>query len=211
MPAAWIAFAIASTFFLFEFVTRMEPSLAAGPIAHFYGLSQGDFGTLASVFFWIYAPMQIVVGLALDRYGARRFILLGSACCAVGVLMFAATANIWVGGSGRVLTGFGASFAFVAALWLVNHWFAPERFAFLSGAVNAVGMVGTAIGGIALVRSDYATRLARHFRGDRHRRPRFMSDRAGFPARAAFARHLRNHLAARAYPADLGGRAEKSA
>ena len=150
MPTAWIAFAIASAFFLFEFVTRTEPSLAAGAIAHFYGLSEGGFGTLASLFFWVYAPMQIVVGLVLDRYGAKRFIVLGSASCAAGVLMFAATNHVVAGGLGRGLTGFGASFAFVAALWLVNHWFAPERFAFLSGAVNAVGMVGTAIGGVAL-------------------------------------------------------------
>ena len=150
MRAAWIAFSIASAFFLFEFVTRIEPSLATTAIAHVYGLTNADFGTLASLFFWIYAPMQIVVGLLLDRYGARQFILLGSFACAAGVLVFAATGNVVIGGFGRALTGFGASFAFVAALWLINHWFAPERFALLSGGVNAVGMLGTAIGAVAL-------------------------------------------------------------
>ncbi len=150
MRAAWTAFWIASTFFLFEFVTRVEPSLAAGSISHVYGLSAAGFGTLASLFFWVYAPMQIAVGLLLDRYGAKRFILLGSFACATGVLIFATTHNVILGGAGRALTGFGASFAFVAALWLVNHWFAPERFALLSGGVNAVGMLGTAIGGVAL-------------------------------------------------------------
>lgn len=150
MRAAWIAFAIGSTFYLFEFVTRIEPSLAAQPIGTFYHLSNSGFGSLSSLFFWIYAPMQILVGLLLDRYGARRFILLGSCACATGTLIFAATNNLWIGGAGRVLTGFGASFAFVAALWLVNHWFAPERFAMMSGGVNAVGMVGAAVGGLAL-------------------------------------------------------------
>jgi MFS family permease len=150
MRAAWIAFWIASAFFLFEFIARVEPSLAVGPIARFYGLSSGNFGTLASLFFWVYAPMQIVVGLLLDRYGAKRFILLGSFACATGVLTFAATDNALIGGLGRALTGFGASFAFVAALWLTNHWFRPERFALLSGGVNAVGMLGTAIGAVAL-------------------------------------------------------------
>jgi MFS family permease len=150
MRAAWIAFWIASVFFLFEFVTRVEPSLAAAAIARFYGLSDAGFGTLASLFFWIYAPMQIAVGLLLDRYGARRFVLLGSAACAVGVFAFALTANVVIGGCGRLLTGFGASFAFVSALWLTNHWFAPERFALLSGGVNAVGMLGTALGAVAL-------------------------------------------------------------
>ena len=150
MLAAWVAFAIASTFFLFEFVTRIEPGLATAAIAHFYGLTNADFGTLASLFFWVYAPMQIVVGLLLDRYGARPLVLVGSFACSVGALFFAATDNVFFGGFGRALTGFGAAFAFVSALWVVNHWFAPERFALLSGAVNAVGMLGAAIGGVAL-------------------------------------------------------------
>lgn len=150
MLAAWIAFAIASTFFLFEFVTRIEPGLATGAIAHFYQLSDADFGTLASLFFWVYAPMQIVVGVLLDRYGARPLILIGSFACAAGMLVFAATDNVLIGGFGRGLTGFGAAFAFVAAVWVVNHWFPPERFALLSGAVNAVGMLGAAIGAVAL-------------------------------------------------------------
>ena len=150
MRAAWIAFSIASTFFLYEFVTRIEPGLATDAIAHFYGLTDADLGTLASLFFWVYAPMQIAVGVLLDRYGARRFVLLGSFTCAAGMFIFAATANVFVGGFGRGLTGFGAAFAFVAALWLINHWFAPERFALLSGAVNAVGMLGAAIGAVAL-------------------------------------------------------------
>ena len=150
MKAAWTAFAIASAYFLFEFVTRIEPSLDTEAIAHFYHLSDSGFGTLSSLFFWIYAPMQIVVGLLLDRFGARRFIVLGSFACATGTLVFAATNSVWIGGAGRVLTGFGASFAFVAALWLVNHWFAPERFALLSGGVNAVGMIGAAIGAVGL-------------------------------------------------------------
>ncbi|MEJ2379122.1 MAG: MFS transporter [Pseudolabrys sp.] len=150
MRAAWIAFWISSTFFLFEFITRVEPSLAADQIAHFYHLSDADFGTLASLYFWVYAPMQIAVGLLLDRYGARRFILLGSVTCAAGMLAFASTDYVVIGGFGRALTGFGASFAFVAALWLTNHWFPPQRFALLSGGVNAVGMLGTAIGAVAL-------------------------------------------------------------
>lgn len=153
MRAAWIAFVIGSSFFLFEFVARIEPSLDTATIAHFFGLTDSGFGTLSSLFFWIYAPMQIVVGLVLDRLGARKFVIGGSLCCAAGVLLFAATNVVGIAAAGRLLTGFGASFAFVSALWLVNHWFAPERFALLSGAVNAMGMVGAAIGAVLL--SDF--------------------------------------------------------
>ena len=82
------------------------------------------------------------------------------------------------------LTGFGASFAFVAALWLVNHWFAPERFALLSGAVNAVGMLGAAIGAVAL--SDLIALAGWRVDVLRHRRGRHgdLPGRAAVPARA---------------------------
>jgi len=131
-------------------MTRIEPSLAAQSIENFYHLSDARFGTLSSLFFWVYAPMQIVAGLLLDRYGARRFVLLGILLCAGGELLFALTGEVAVACAGRLMTGFGASFAFVAALWLVNHWFPPTRFALLSSSVTAVGMLGTAIGGVAL-------------------------------------------------------------
>lgn len=146
----WLAVTIAALYYLFEFVARVEPSLATNDITAFYQLSETGFGTLASLFFWVYAPMQIAVGLLLDRHGARPLVLLGTLACAAGMFLFVATTLPALAGAGRLLTGFGASFAFVSALYLVNHWFPPQRFALLSGAVNAIGMVGTAVGSIAL-------------------------------------------------------------
>ena len=148
--AALAAFVSATLFFLFEFVTRISPSLAPGAIGTWFGLSAAGFSTLSSLFFWVYAPMQIVVGLALDRYGARRLVLPAILACAGGMALFALTADPVIGGAGRMLTGLGASFAFVGALYVVNHRFPPGRFALLSGVVNAVGMLGTAIGATAL-------------------------------------------------------------
>lgn len=141
-----IALLVASLFFLFEFVVRIAPSVATVAIGTDLGLSETGVGVFSSLFFWVYAPMQIVVGLLLDRYGARRFILPAIVICAGGILTVAMAPNAVVAGAGRLATGFGASFAFVGALYVVNHWFAPARFALLSGMVNAIGMLGTAIG-----------------------------------------------------------------
>lgn len=149
-PGAWLAFTIVSFFFLFEFVARIEPSLASQEIADWFGLSNGGFAALSSVFFWVYAPMQLVVGLLLDRYGPRRFVVPAILVVSVGIALFAASPSLLLGGLGRFLTGLGASFGFVSGLYVVGHWFAPKRFAVLSGAVNALGMLGTAIGAVAL-------------------------------------------------------------
>ncbi len=147
VPAsAWLAFGLVSLFFLFEFVARVEPSLdSAGIMAHF-AIGEGGFGTLSSLFFWVYAPMQLVVGLTLDRYGARRMVVPAALLCALGPILFAASDNVILAGLGRMLTGLGGSFAFVGALYVANHRFPARWFATLSGALAAVGMVGTAIG-----------------------------------------------------------------
>lgn len=151
--AAWLAFAIVSSFFLLEFVARIEPSLASKEIAEWFGLSNGGFGTLSSIFFWIYAPMQLVVGLALDKYGPRRFVVPAILIMSVGISIFALADNLILAGIGRFLTGLGASFGFVSGLYIAGHWFAPSRFAVLSGAINGLGMMGTAIGALVLTRA----------------------------------------------------------
>lgn len=145
-----LAFVVTALFFLYEFVSRIAPSLASDAIAHDFNLSHAEFGTLASLFFWVYAPMQLVVGLMLDRFQVRRLVLPAIAICASGVLVFAWAPNVMLAGVGRLAAGLGASFGFVGALYVVNHWFAPTRFALLSGVVNAVGMAGAAVGAIVL-------------------------------------------------------------
>lgn len=145
-----IALAIAIAFYLFEFVARIEPSLAIASIAEDFTLTNAAAGTLVSLFFWVYAPMQLVVGVLLDRYGARPLIVPALALCSGGVLLVGATDVVWLAALGRIATGLGASFAFVSALYVVNHNFAPSRFALLSGVVNMVGMFGTAVGAILL-------------------------------------------------------------
>ncbi|MEB8386968.1 MFS transporter [Rhodobacteraceae bacterium KMM 6894] len=144
--AGIIALALTTSFYLFEFVTRIEPSLAIESIATDFNLSHGSVGTLSSIFFWVYAPMQLVVGVLLDRFGARPLIVPAIATCALGVILFAWGNDPVIAGAGRILTGFGASFAFVGALYVVNHSFAPKQFAVLSGLVNTIGMLGTAVG-----------------------------------------------------------------
>ncbi|MFO6464227.1 MFS transporter [Jannaschia sp. KMU-145] len=144
------AFALVAAFFLYEFVARILPSLAIDGIAGDLGLTNARFGTVSSVFFWVYAPMQLVVGALLDRYGARRLVVPACAICSGGVLLFGMSDAVPLVLLGRFLTGLGASFAFVSALFVVTHRFPPERFALLSGVVNMIGMIGAAVGAVLL-------------------------------------------------------------
>ncbi len=145
-----VALALVTIFYLFEFVERIEPGLAIEAIATDFDLTHGMVGTLSSLFFWVYAPMQLMVGVLLDKYGARRMVVPAIAMCSLGVLLLGLANSPTLAAIGRMLSGFGASFAFVGALYVVNHSFAPKKFAVLSGLVNSVGMLGTAVGAVVL-------------------------------------------------------------
>ena len=154
--SAWLAFVLACLFFLFEFVARVEPSLDAAGIKAHFGIVDGRFGLLASLFFWVYAPMQLVVGITLDKFGARRVMVPAVLICALGPLLFAASSSLALAGIGRILTGLGGAFAFVGALYVANHRFPARAFATLSGVLAAIGMVGTAVGVVWLTQLSQA-------------------------------------------------------
>src|SRR5207245_5948605 len=64
---------------------------------------------LASAFFFAFAAAQVPLGVALDRFGPKRCLLVCVAILVVGTVVFstAATVNGLIGG--RILIGLGAA------------------------------------------------------------------------------------------------------
>ena len=87
-----------------------------------------------------------LVGLgetALDRYGARRCMLVCAAIAVAGALLFAwAPSPAWLIVA-RVLLGLGSSCYLMAPLALYARRYPPERFTALAGIQIGIGTVGT--------------------------------------------------------------------
>ena len=94
--------------------------------------------------------MQLVVGVLMDRYGPRNLLAVSSILCGLGIYMFAATTNLVMGEIGRLLIGFGSSFAFVGVLKIAALWMPKNKFAFISGSTMAIGMIGGILGETAV-------------------------------------------------------------
>ena len=77
------------TFYFYENVLRILPSVVGQNFMQTYHLHANTFGFLFAVFYLIYAPMQLFVGVSLDRYGPRRLLTVAIVCCALGVTLFA--------------------------------------------------------------------------------------------------------------------------
>ena len=78
-------------------------------------LSAPGVTALGSVFMYVYALNQLLIGLFVSRYGGRRVILPGALLFCLGSLLFPLSSGIWLYVS-RALTGFGASSLYLALI-----------------------------------------------------------------------------------------------
>jgi len=82
----------------------------------------------------------------MDTIGPRRILSFAAISCACGTMLFGLAQSILLACVGRVLIGFGASFAVVGCSKIASVWFPPRRFALFMGLMVAVGMLGGAFG-----------------------------------------------------------------
>jgi MFS family permease len=124
--------------FLRNSIGVIAPNLAAE-----IGLSAAEIGLLSSTFFFVFAAVQIPVGVVLDRFGPRLCLIVGAAVTIAGTIVFASAASPGALGLGRALLGLGTAGSLVASLAVYAQRFPPERFAALTGLQVGIGTVGT--------------------------------------------------------------------
>ena len=121
---------------------RNSIGVIAPNLAQELALSPGEIGLLSSVFFLVFAAVQIPVGVALDRFGPRLCLIVGTAVTVVGAVVFAAAASPPVLILGRALLGLGTAGSLVASLAVYAQRFPPDRFATLTGLQIGFGTLG---------------------------------------------------------------------
>lgn len=146
----WIICGVAASFYFFEYMLRVSPSVMTRQLMSAYHLKAASFGNLAASFYYIYAPMQLLVGVLMDRYGPRRLLTMAILVSSLGIYFFASSHYLLMADFGRILIGFGTAFAFVGVLKLATIWLPASRFALISGATMSLGMLGGIIGDITL-------------------------------------------------------------
>jgi sugar phosphate permease len=138
---------LAAAFYLFGFFQRVTPASLAPDLMRDFSLSAAGLGNLSAFYYYAYAAVQIPTGVLVDRLGPSRMFLAGSVLAGAGSVTFAMAETALVAGLGRALIGAAHGLAWVSMLKLVTHWFAPSRFATLSGLSLAVGTLGAVLAG----------------------------------------------------------------
>lgn len=134
---------IAAFFYCYEFVLRIVPGILQGELSIRFGhIGAAMFGQIAALYYFAYSPMQLPVGMLMDKFGPRRLLTLACACCCLGSYLFSFNTSLALIGLGRFLVGFGSSFAFVGVLTLSTMWLPKELFSLFAGLMTTLGMLG---------------------------------------------------------------------
>lgn len=142
----WLICALGAIFYSYEYLLRIAPSVMEHELRAHFNLTATSFGMLSSMYYLAYVPMQLPVGVLLDRYGPRILLTIACLICVIGTFLFTATSIFWVAAIGRFLMGFGSAFAFVGVLKLATIWLPENRLGMVSGMTAALGPIGAMIG-----------------------------------------------------------------
>lgn len=137
---------ISTLFYFYEYFLRVTPSVMKSQLQTSFGLTETAFGFMVAFYYYAYTPMQIPVGILMDRYGPKRVLTLACALCTLGTFLFASTNNSFIAQLAQFLIGFGSAFAYVGVLKISDDWLAPKYFALMAGLCTTLGMIGAMCG-----------------------------------------------------------------
>jgi MFS family permease len=139
---AFLVWGLGAALYFIGFFQRVTPAVITRELMTEFSIGAAALGNLSAFYFYSYVGMQIPTGLLVDRWGPRRVLTLGAGVAALGTAAFALSTSYAGAGLGRMLIGASVGVAFVAMLKLAAHWFAPSRFAMVSGLALLTGMFG---------------------------------------------------------------------
>ncbi|MDR3501863.1 MAG: MFS transporter [Legionella sp.] len=150
LTTAYFIFFLAASFYLYEFILQVAPSVMAEPMMKTFGVTGEGFGFISAFYFYAYAPTQLPAGVLYDRYGPRKLMTVAILLCALGSAFFASTDSVFTACIGRFLIGIGSAFSFIGVLVLLSRWFPPHYFAILAGVAQLMSSVGAMFGEVPL-------------------------------------------------------------
>lgn len=142
----WFICALGALFYAYEYLLRIAPSAMEDALRSHFNLTATGFGFLSAVYYYAYVPMQLPVGILMDRYGPRRLLTFACLLCVMGTFLFTDTHFSSVSAIGRLLVGMGSAFAFVGVLKLATMWLPENKLAMVAGMTSALGTIGAMVG-----------------------------------------------------------------
>lgn len=91
---------------------------------------------------FMYAALQVPVGVLIDRFGPRVLLVTGGLVMAGGQAVLAFSDTLGIALAGRALVGAGDAMTFISVLRLIGSWFPARQVPVLSQVTGQTGLLG---------------------------------------------------------------------
>ena len=140
-----MVFSVVSVVYFFVYFHRVSTSVIVSDLLEAFHTNATALGFMSSLYFYLYALEQPLVGYLSDRIGPRRVIGYWSLGAAAGCFLFGIAPNIGWASVGRALIGLGVGGVYVPAVKAFSQWFRKNEFATMIGLLMSMGNFGAVI------------------------------------------------------------------
>lgn len=138
----WCICFAASLFFFYEFIQGNMFASIADDIMQDFHIQADSLTYLSSVYYLSNVLFLFIAGMILDRFSAKKTILLAMLSCVIGTFILAFAHSFSLALICRFITGIGSAFCFLGPIRIASNWFPPRRMAMVTGLIVTIAMTG---------------------------------------------------------------------
>ncbi|OGV26597.1 MAG: MFS transporter [Legionellales bacterium RIFCSPHIGHO2_12_FULL_37_14] len=138
----WIVCFSASLFFFYEFIQGNMFASIADNIMQDFNIEVDKLAYLSSIYYLSNVMFLFVAGHLLDRYSAKKIMLLAMFLCVVSTFVLAEAHSFFIALLCRFMTGVGSAFCLLGPVRIASRWFLPRQMAMVTGIIVTIAMLG---------------------------------------------------------------------
>lgn len=147
---AWAVWLVGLTAYLVGVMHRTSFGVAGLDAAERFDAAPAVLSGFVVLQLLVYASLQVPAGVLLDRFGARRLVMVGALTMAAGQLALALATELPLAIVARVLVGTGDALTFISVLSVVTAWFPARRVPLMTQLTGLLGQLGQVLSALPL-------------------------------------------------------------
>ncbi len=147
----WFIWFLPAFFMFYQYGVQIAPSLKVNYLETHYIINAVEVATISSSYSLAYMLFQIPMGMALDRFDARKILTAAMLCFALGTLaiFFSNHYRIYtLYLLGRFMMGIAATSASIGSIYLASIWLDNDAFKFAVGLTKMMSILGVLVMGL---------------------------------------------------------------
>jgi MFS family permease len=149
--SSWLVWSVGVFAYLVAVLQRSSFGVAGLDATARFHTAPAVLSTFVVLQLLVYAGLQVPVGLLLDRFGARRLIVVGALTMATGQLVLALAGSLPAAFLARAMVGAGDALTFISVLRMLSAWFPPRRVPVMTQLTALLGQFGQVLSAIPLM------------------------------------------------------------